>query len=98
LAIEDGFMAVNTFDDPYEDSASVEFARERIGTEFKHWTSNIEETNSRRDGRQKTIRRETKPSEEHPFAKGEITEWRPGEGVVVRSNSWAHGRIKPLGD
>ena len=81
------------------DSASVEFARERIGTRFVQRTANVEKTSpSHQSGRQKTIRRETKPSEEYPFAKGDITEWRPGEGVVVRSDSWAHGRVKLLGD
>jgi type IV secretory pathway TraG/TraD family ATPase VirD4 len=82
------------------DSASVEFVRERIGTQFVERTANVEKASVGSQGRrrQKTIRRETKPSEEHPFAKGEITEWNPGEGVVVRSDSWASGRIKLLGD
>jgi hypothetical protein len=82
------------------DSASVEFARERIGTRFVERTASVEKATvgSRRRRRQKTIRRETKDSEEYPFAKGEITEWRPGEGVVVRPDSWAHGRIKMLDD
>jgi hypothetical protein len=77
------------------DEASVQFARERIGTQFVERTASVEKATvgSRHRRRQKTIRRETKPSEEHPFAKGEITEWRPGEGVVVRPDSWAHGRI-----
>jgi type IV secretory pathway TraG/TraD family ATPase VirD4 len=93
-AILSGFLSavlLRCGDDP-----SVEFARSRIGTEFKQRTANVEKTSPRSDGRQKTIRRETRQDEEYPFAKGEITEWRPGEGVVVRSDSWAHGRIQLL--
>jgi hypothetical protein len=82
------------------DAATVEFARARIGTKHVERTANVEKARvgSRHRRRQKTIRRETKDSEEHPFAKGDITEWRPGEGVVVRPDSWAHGRIKLLDD
>jgi len=76
------------------DAASVEFARERIGTEFVERTSNVEKTTLGSSNRQKTIRRETKPSEEYPFAKGDLTAWDPGEAVVVRSDSWAHGRVR----
>ena len=38
--------------------------------------------------------RETKPEHEHVFSEAEINSWRPGEGVVVRPGSWAHGRVK----
>ena len=97
-AILSGFLSVILL--RCGDSASVEFARERIGTQFVERTSNVEKARvgSRHRRRQKTIRRETKDSEEHPFAKGDITEWRPGEGVVVRPESWAHGRMKLLDD
>ena len=80
------------------DSATVEFARERIGTNHVERTANVEKATvgSRGRRRQKTIRRETKDSEEYRFAKGDLTEWSPGEGVVVRPDSWAHGRLKML--
>jgi type IV secretory pathway TraG/TraD family ATPase VirD4 len=82
------------------DGASVEFARERIGTRFVERTANVEKARVGSQGRRrrKTIRRETKDSEEYPFAKGDFTEWSPGEGVVVRPDSWAYGRTKLLGD
>ena len=81
-------------------AVTVEFARERIGTKHVERTANVEKASvgSRHRRRQKTIRRETKDSEEHPFAKGDLTEWRAGEGIVVRPGSWAHGRIKLLDD
>ena len=58
------------------DAATVEFARERIGTKHVERTANVEKATvgSRHRRRQKTIRRETKDSEEYPFAKGDLTE------------------------
>jgi hypothetical protein len=41
------------------------------------------------------MRREMKPEHEHVFPEAEINSWRPGEGVIVRPDSWAFGRVKP---
>ena len=78
------------------DETTVEFARERIGTEFVERTSHVEKATVGSSNRQRTIRRETRPSEEHPFSRGDLTAWDPGEGVVVRRGSWAYGRLSML--
>ena len=75
------------------DESSISFARSRIGTEFTERTSNVEKARLS-NGRQKTVRRETRNEEVHPFAAGDMTKWDPGEGVVVRRDAWAYGRVK----
>jgi hypothetical protein len=37
-------------------------------------------------------------SGEHVFSEAEINSWRPGEGVLVRPDSWAHGRVRLYDD
>jgi len=75
------------------DPASVDFARFAIGQEFKDYTAHVEKAELPR-GRKKTMHRETKRSEEYAFSEADINSWRPGEGVLVRPESWAHGRVK----
>ena len=75
-----------------DDPKSVEFVQAKIGKEREDYTAHVEKTNLPR-GRQKTMYRESKPEHEHVFAEADINNWRPGEGVVVRPQSWAFGRI-----
>jgi type IV secretory pathway TraG/TraD family ATPase VirD4 len=81
-----------------DDPASVEYARGKIAEEFTEFTSNVEKATMGGSGgtprRQKTIRRETEQKEKPPFSKAEISSWNAGEGVLVRPNSWAYGRVK----
>ena len=75
------------------DPATVEFARERIGTRFDERTGSVEKARLA-NGRQRTVRRETNQVEEFPFSRGDLTAWEPGEGVGVRSDSWTYGRVR----
>ena len=77
-----------------DDPKSVEFAQAKIGREKTDYTAHVEKANLPR-GRQKTMHREMKPEHEHVFPEAEINSWRPGEGVIVRPDSWAFGRVKP---
>jgi len=81
-----------------DDPASVDYARGKIAEEFTEFTSNVEKAtmggSGRTPRRQKTIRRETEQKEKPPFSKAEISSWDAGEGVLVRPNSWAYGRVK----
>jgi type IV secretory pathway TraG/TraD family ATPase VirD4 len=76
-----------------DDPKSVEFVQAKIGKEREDYTAHVEKANLPR-GRQKTMHREYKPEDEHVFAEADINSWRPGEGVVVRPQSWAFGRLK----
>ena len=76
-----------------DDPKSVEYVRSKIGREKEQYTAHVEKANLPRN-RQKTMHRERKPSEEHVFSEADINSWRPGEGVLVRPNSWAFGRVK----
>jgi type IV secretory pathway TraG/TraD family ATPase VirD4 len=76
-----------------DDPASVDYARSKIADEFKQFTAHVEKANLPRN-RQKTIRRESEQKEKPVFSKAEISSWKPGEGVLVRPNSWAYGRVK----
>ena len=80
-----------------DDPKSVEYVQAKIGREKTDYTAHVEKANLPR-GRQKTMHRETKPEHEHVFSEAEINSWRPGEGVLVRPDSWAHGRVKPYDD
>ena len=80
-----------------DDPKSVEYVRSKIGREKEQYTAHVEKANLPRN-RQKTMHRERKPSEEHVFAEADINSWRPGEGVLVRPNSWAFGRVKLYDD
>ena len=79
-----------------DDPASVEYVRGKIGEEFNDYTGHVEKARLS-NNRRKTIRRETKRKEEHVFSKSDISSWQPGEGVLVRPNSWAYGRVKQIG-
>ena len=80
-----------------DDPKSVEFVQAKIGREKTDYTAHVEKANLPR-GRQKTMHREMKPEHEHVFSEAEINSWRPGEGVVVRPDSWAFGRVKLYDD
>ena len=78
-----------------DDPASVEFVRAKIGEEWKTYTRHTEKAHLPNNQR-RTIRRESKREEEHPFSKAEINSWDPGEGVLVRPDSWAYGRVEQI--
>jgi type IV secretory pathway TraG/TraD family ATPase VirD4 len=80
-----------------DDPKSVEFIRAKIGREKTDHTAHVEKANLPR-GRQKTMHRERKPEHEHVFSEAEINNWRPGEGVVVRPDSWTHGCVRLYDD
>ena len=61
------------------DTATVEFARERIGTRFDERTGSGEKA-TLSNGRQKTVRREIHQVEEFPFSRGDLTAGEPGGG------------------
>ena len=79
-----------------DDPASVDYARGKIADEFKQFTRHIEKARlgGQHRSRQKTIRRETEQKEKPVFSKADISSWNAGEGVLVRPNSWAYGRVK----
>jgi type IV secretory pathway TraG/TraD family ATPase VirD4 len=79
-----------------DDPASVDYARGKIADEFQEFTGHVEraQLGGANRGRQKTIRRETEQKEKPVFSKAEISSWNAGEGVLVRPNSWAYGRVK----
>jgi type IV secretory pathway TraG/TraD family ATPase VirD4 len=81
-----------------DDPASVDYARGKIADEFQEFTGHVEKATLGGSGqaprRQKTIRRETEQKEKPVFSKADISSWNPGEGVLVRPNSWAYGRVK----
>jgi len=78
------------------DSETVEFIRESIGTEFVEYTQHVEKRDSVIGEGQVTTNRETKEEEEHAFAKGDIRKWNPGVGVIVLPDRWAYGYIPQL--
>lgn len=78
------------------DSETVEFIRESIGTEFVEYTQHVEKRDSIVGDGQTTVNRETKEEEEHAFAKGDIRKWNPGVGVIVLPDRWAYGYIPQL--
>lgn len=73
------------------DSDTVEFIRDSIGTEFQEYTKHVEKTDH---GHVK--RRETKEEEEHRFSKGQIRKWQPGVGAIVLPDRWAKGYMPQL--
>ena len=78
------------------DSESVDFARETIGTEFESYTGHVEKS-SMPGGGTVTTARETKQEEEHAFAKGSFRKFKPGEAVVCRQGEgYVYGRIQML--
>ena len=79
-----------------DDPASVDYARGKIADEFQEFTGHVEKAQlgGANRSRQKTIRRETEQKEKPVFSKAEISSWNAGEGVLVRPNSWAYGRVK----
>ena len=80
-----------------DDPKSVEYVRSKIGRETEQYTAHVEKAQLPRN-RQKTMHRERKPSGEHVFAEADINSWRPGEGVLVRPQSWAFERVKLYDD
>ncbi|NKE37907.1 type IV secretion system DNA-binding domain-containing protein [Natronococcus sp. JC468] len=73
------------------DSDSVEFARSRIGTHFEEFTHR-ERPDVGFFGSE-----ETKLEEQHDFAKGEFTQFEPGEAVICRqSKGWVHAYVPML--
>lgn len=78
------------------DEASVDYARQTVGTEFHEYTKNVEKS-SVPGGGTVTTSRETKQEEEHHFAKGEPRSFDPGETIVARQGKgWIQGRIQML--
>lgn len=78
------------------DEASVDYARETVGTTFEEYTKNVEKS-SVPGGGTVTTSRETKQEEEHHFAKGELRSFDPGEAIVARQGKgWVQGRIQML--
>ncbi|WP_245998616.1 type IV secretory system conjugative DNA transfer family protein [Halalkalicoccus subterraneus] len=78
------------------DEASVDYARETVGTEFNEYTKNVEKSSVPGGGTIET-NRETKQEEEHHFAKGELRSFDPGEAIVARQGKgWVQGRIQML--
>ena len=79
-----------------DDQVSVDYARDKIAEEFTEFTANVEKAQlgGQHRSRQKTIRRETEQKEKPVFSKADISSWNAGEGVLVRPNSWACGRVK----
>jgi type IV secretory pathway TraG/TraD family ATPase VirD4 len=81
-----------------DDPASVDYARGKIADEFQEFTGHVEKATLGGSGqaprRQKTIWRETEQKEKPVFSKADISSWNAGEGVLVRPNSWAYGRVK----
>lgn len=75
------------------DSDTVEFIRNSIGTEFIEYTKHVE-----RDDMGNEVRRETKEEEEHRFSKGEIRKWSPGVCAIVLPDRWAKGYSPQLDD
>ena len=80
-----------------DDPKSVEFVQSKLGKEKEDYTAHVEKAQLPRN-RQKTMHRERKPEHEHVFSEAEINSWRPGEGVLVRPQSWAYGRVKLYDD
>lgn len=79
------------------DSASVEFARDTIGTRFEEYTAHVERKQAPLGEGMIETNRETKLEEEHDFAKGEFRQFEPGEAIVARQGKgWVHGRIRML--
>lgn len=78
------------------DSETVDFIRESIGTEFVEYTQHVEKRYSPLQEREVEVDRETKEEEEHVFAKGDVRKWDPGVGAVVLPNKWAFGYIPQL--
>lgn len=78
------------------DDESIEYARSIIGTEFREYTKHVDRKRSALTGATFTAGRETKFEEEHHFAKGAFVDFDAGEGVLVRSDGWVHGRLRML--
>lgn len=78
------------------DSETVNFIRESIGTEFVEYTQHVETRYSEFQEREVEVDRETKEEEEHIFAKGDIRKWDQGVGVVVTPSGWVFGYIPML--
>ena len=78
------------------DSDTVEFIRESIGTEFVEYTKHVETSYSEIKEREVEVGRETKEEEEHRFSKGEIRKWSAGVGAIVLPDRWAKGYMPQL--
>lgn len=78
------------------DSETVDFIRESVGTEFVEYTQHVEKEYSHFQEREVEVDRETKEEEEYVFAKGEIRKWDQGVGVVVTPSGWVFGYIPML--
>lgn len=80
------------------DSATINHAREIIGTSFEEYTAH--ETWEYSHSRERRVKRNTekKDEEEHPFAKGDFTSFDEGVCVVNRPDGWAHGYVPMLPD
>jgi hypothetical protein len=80
------------------DSETVDFIRDSIGTEFVEYTKHVDYRQSLISDRRVETNRETKQEEEHAFAKGDIQKWSQGWGVVVTPDGWMFGYIPMLHD
>ena len=75
------------------DSKSVEFARDTIGTHFEEYTGHVEREQI--GDRSVVTNRETRVEEQHDFAAGDFGRFAPGEAVVCRQGEgWVHGQIR----
>lgn len=75
-----------------DDTESKDFVREAIGTEWQE----REQLDYDDDGEVKGT--ESERVEKHAFARGELSNFAPGEAVVVKPRGWLHAQIKMLGD
>lgn len=74
------------------DEASIQYAREIIGTEkVEYEEPKYDETTG------DSIGTRTRKREEHPFARGDFTKFQPGDCVIKnRNGEWAFGRFEML--
>lgn len=79
------------------DEASVDYARETVGTQFNEYTAHVERKEAPLGGGMIETGRETKLEEEHAYAKGDLRSFEPGEALICRQGKgYVHGRIRML--
>jgi type IV secretory pathway TraG/TraD family ATPase VirD4 len=76
------------------DKSSIEAARTAVGKEQHERTSHVDKSSI--GGHSVTQNRETKIVEEHAISESELSKFNPGEGIVIRPDSWAKGRVPML--
>lgn len=78
------------------DQESVNFALSSIGETFEEYTRHVDRSEDLFG--QMVERRETKRELEAPVSSGELQNFRPGEGFVVRANDWVRCKISNFPD